>query len=243
MSGLPHWSATSRGQCQQLNEFFMDSEPGQQASSNIPVATVTRMALYLRELQQLQRSGLQSIQSGALAKRLGLKDSQVRRDLSCFGQFGQRGVGYSIPKLTKAIQSILGTDRSWNVVLIGSGNLGRALSGYRGFKQQGFRLVGVFDNSPEMIGTQLGSLTVRSLDEIESVIQAEKVELAILAVPARSALAVAERLEIAGVTGILNFAPVTVRRPKSGLTVVDVDLAVELQRLAFAVVNQKTGNS
>ena len=105
--------------------------------------------------------------------------------------------------------------------------------------QQGFKLVGVFDNSPEMIGTSLGSLTVRSLDELEAIVKAENVELAILAVPASSATSVAERLEIAGVTGILNFAPVTVRRPASGLTVVDVDLAVELQRLAFAVVNQK----
>ncbi len=221
----------------------MDGELEPQASPNVPVATVTRMALYLRELQQMHRSGLQRIQSGALAKRLGLNDSQVRRDLSCFGQFGQRGVGYSIPNLTKAIQSILGTDRSWNVVLIGSGNLGRALSGYKGFKQQGFRLVGVFDNSSKMIGTQLGSLTVRSLDELESVVHEEKVELAILAVPAGAAQAVAERLEVAGITGILNFAPVTVKRTTGGLTVVDVDLAVELQRLAFAVVNQKGGSS
>ena len=212
---------------------------GSQPTPNVPVATVTRMALYLRELQQLQRSGQQRIQSGAIAKRLGLNDSLVRRDLSCFGQFGQRGVGYSIARLIKAIQSILGTDRSWNVILIGSGNLGRALSGYRGFNQQGFRLVGVFDSDPEKVGQQLGALTIRSLLELESVVKQENVELAILAVPANSASAVAERLEVVGVTGILNFAPVTVRRPSSGLTVVDVDLAVELQRLAFAVVNQK----
>ena len=213
---------------------------GSQSTPNVPVATVTRMALYLRELQQLQRSGLQRIQSGAIAKRLGLNDSLVRRDLSCFGQFGQRGVGYSISRLIKAIQAILGTDRSWNVVLIGSGNLGRALSGYRGFNQQGFRLVGVFDSDPKKVGQQLGALTIRSLDELEAIVQLEGVELAILAVPASSAAEVAQRLEIVGVTGILNFAPVTVRRPGSRLTVVDVDLAVELQRLAFAVVNQKS---
>jgi redox-sensing transcriptional repressor len=212
---------------------------GSQSAQNVPVATVTRMALYLRELQQLQRSGQQRIQSGAIAKRLGLNDSLVRRDLSCFGQFGQRGVGYSISRLIKAIQSILGTDRSWNVVLIGSGNLGRALSGYRGFNQQGFRLVGVFDSDAKKVGQQLAALTIRSLDELETVVQQENVELAILAVPASSAAEVAQRLEIVGVTGILNFAPVTVRRPGSRLTVVDVDLAVELQRLAFAVVNQK----
>jgi redox-sensing transcriptional repressor len=208
-------------------------------SSNVPVATVTRMALYLRELQQLQRSGQQRIQSSAIAKRLGLNDSLVRRDLSCFGQFGQRGVGYSIAGLTKAIQAILGTDRSWNVILIGSGNLGRALSGYRGFNQQGFRLVGVFDSDPCKIGTKLGTITVSPLEELESTVEREKVELAILAVPASSAAIVAQRLEDAGVTGILNFAPVTVRSPGSGLTVVDVDLAVELQRLAFAVVNSR----
>ena len=221
------------------------SESGQRSSGsqtppNVPVATVTRMALYLRELQQLQRSGQQRIQSGAIAKRLGLNDSLVRRDLSNFGQFGQRGVGYSISRLIKAIQAILGTDRSWNVILIGSGNLGRALSGYRGFDQQGFRLVGVVDSDPEKVGQPLGTLTILSLDELETVVNEENVELAILAVPAISAAQVAERLEIIGVTGILNFAPVSVRRPGSGLTVVDVDLAVELQRLAFAVVNQKT---
>ena len=204
----------------------------------VPVATVTRLALYLRELQQLQRSGAQRIQSGAIAKRLGLNDSQVRRDLSCFGQFGQRGVGYDITGLMKAIQVILGTDRSWNVILVGAGNLGRALSGYRGFDQQGFRVVGVFDCSEEKIGSKLGNLLIQSLDDLETVVEKTKVELAILAVPAESAIAVAQRLEIAGVTGILNFAPVTVRRPNSSLTVVDVDLAVELQRLAFAVVNK-----
>jgi len=217
-----------------------DKEIASHSPSNVPVATVTRMALYLRELQQLQRSGQQRIQSGAIAKRLGLNDSQVRRDLSCFGQFGQRGVGYSIPGLTKAIQSILGTDRSWNVILIGSGNLGRALTGYRGFNQQGFRLVGVFDCDPKKIGTQIGALEIKSLDELATVVRDENVELAILAVPASSAASVTEKLEVAGVTGILNFAPVTVRRSNSGLTVVDVDLAVELQRLAFAVVNQKS---
>ena len=212
---------------------------GSNSQSNIPVATVTRMALYLRELQRMHRSGLQRVQSGTIAKRLGLNDSQVRRDLACFGHFGQRGVGYSIPSLTKAIQSILGTDRSWNVVLIGSGNLGRALSGYKGFSQLGFRLVGVFDIAQELIGTSLESMTIRALDELENIIGIEKVELAILAVPASSAPGMAQRLEMAGVTGILNFAPVTVRSPGSGLTVVDVDLAVEMQRLAFAVVNQK----
>jgi redox-sensing transcriptional repressor len=220
------------------DDSLADDSPKESTRSSVPVATVTRLALYLRELQQLHRSGLQRIQSGILAKRLGLNDSQVRRDLSCFGQFGQRGVGYNISGLIKAIQAIMGTDRSWNVVLVGAGNLGRALSGYRGFDQQGFRLVGVFDCSEEIIGSKVGKLVVRSLDELDTVVEKEKVELAIIAVPAESATEVVQRLESAGVTGILNFAPVTVRKPSSSLTVVDVDLAVELQRLAFAVVRR-----
>jgi redox-sensing transcriptional repressor len=211
---------------------------GSLSRGNVPVATVTRLALYLRELQQLQRAGLQRIQSGALARRLGLNDSQVRRDLSCFGQFGQRGVGYGISKLVQSIRAILGTDREWNVILVGAGNLGRALTGYRGFDQQGFRLVGVFDSAQEKIGTKLGRLTVRSLDDLETVVKKHKVELAIIAVPADQAALVSQRLEISGVTGLLNFAPATVRRASSAVTVVDVDLAVELQRLAFAVVNK-----
>jgi redox-sensing transcriptional repressor len=131
--------------------------------SEIPVATVTRLALYLRELQQLQRGGIDSVRSQSLAERLGLKDSQVRRDLSCLGTVGQRGVGYRVPDLTFAIQHVLGTDRSWNVILVGVGNLGRALSGYRGFGQQGFRLLAAFDSDPKKIGTTIGELEILSL--------------------------------------------------------------------------------
>jgi len=215
----------------------------QPAKPNVPVATVARLALYLRELQQLHRAGLQRIQSGVLARRLGLNDSQVRRDLSCFGQFGQRGVGYSLANLIHAIRVILGTDREWNVILVGAGNLGRALTGYRGFDQEGFRLVGVFDSAKEKIGTKLGKLTIRPLSDLEEVVEKKKVDLAIIAVPAEQAAIVSQQLEIAGVTGVLNFAPATVRRSNSSLTVVDVDLAVELQRLAFAVVNSKGNRS
>jgi redox-sensing transcriptional repressor len=202
-------------------------------------ATISRMPLYLRELQQLQRAGQTRVQSGVLANRLGLNDSQVRRDLSGFGSLGQRGVGYDVKGLIQTIQNTLGSDRSWNVILVGVGNLGRALSGYRGFEQQGFRLVAAFDSDPSKIGTSLGSLTIRPLEEIDEIVQSEEVELAIVSVPASAAVSVTQRLEIAGVTGILNFAPVTVSKPQSSTTVVNVDLAVELQRLAFAVLKSK----
>lgn len=187
----------------------------------------------------MQRQGDLRVQSGVLAKRLGLNASQVRRDLSGFGPMGQRGVGYDIRGLILTIQQVLGSDRSWNVILVGVGNLGRALSGYRGFAQQGFRLVGAFDIDPTKIGGKLGDLTVMPLSELEEFVKSEGVELAMIAVPAGVVGEVTKRLEIAGVTGILNFAPVLVRKPSSSVTVVNVDLAIELQRLAFQVLQSR----
>jgi len=202
-------------------------------------ATISRLPLYLRELLHIQRHGEQRVQSGVLAKRLGLNASQVRRDLSGFGSMGQRGVGYEVRGLIQTIQQVLGSDRSWNVILVGVGNLGRALSGYRGFAQQGFRLVGAFDIDPSKIGEKLGSLTVMPFSDLEEFVRAKGVELAMIAVPAGVVSEVTERLEMAGVTGILNFAPVLIRRSASPVTVVNVDLAIELQRLAFLVLQSR----
>jgi redox-sensing transcriptional repressor len=210
--------------------------------SEIPSATVSRLALYLRELQQIERGGSENVRSGWLAERLGLKDSQVRRDLSCLGQVGQRGVGYRIHELVGSIQQVLGTDRSWNVILVGVGNLGRALSGYRGFDQLGFCLIAAFDSDPEKVGGQVGSLRVQHLDQLEAFTASDHVDLAILAVPAAAALTVATRLQRSGVSGILNFAPVVIPS-NSAITVQGVDLALELQRLAFSVVRRKQGGS
>jgi redox-sensing transcriptional repressor len=205
--------------------------------SEIPVATVTRLALYLRELQQLQRSGTESVRSQSLAERLGLKDSQVRRDLSCLGTVGQRGVGYRVQDLVIAIEQVLGTDRSWNVILVGVGNLGRALTGYRGFGEQGFELVAAFDSDPKKIGSTIGNLSILSLEKLETFLSNQAIDLAILAVPADAAHPVAARLAACGISGILNFAPVAVPSSKH-FTVQDVDLAIELQRLAFSVVRR-----
>ena len=206
--------------------------------SEIPVATVSRLALYLRELQQLQRGATVHVRSQSLAERLGLKDSQVRRDLSCLGPVGQRGVGYPVPDLIVAIERVLGTDRAWNVILVGAGNLGRALSGYKGFDQQGFRLVAVFDSDPQKIGSKVEEFPVQDLDSLESFIANTQSDLALLAHPASAARSVASRLEAAGIAGTLNFAPIAVHSSGS-TTVQDVDLAIELQRLAFSVVRNQ----
>lgn len=208
------------------------SKPRQQ----IPKATVTRLAFYLRELQQMQRSGLANVQSKSIAERLGLNDSQVRRDISCLGTVGQRGVGYRVEELIESIQRILGTDRTWNVILVGVGNLGRALSGYRGFEQQGFHLIGAFDSDPKKIGTTIGDLEILGLDKLTSFALTKQVDLAILAVPADAAQGVVSAIEAAGIPGILNFAPIAVQASTPKQTIIqEVDLAIELQRLAFSV--------
>jgi redox-sensing transcriptional repressor len=206
--------------------------------ARISSASVSRMALYLRELRQLEQRGVETVQSRLLGSQLGLSDSQIRRDLSVFNLSGRRGVGYSVANLIASIRSIMGTDRAWDVILVGMGNLGRALSGYRGFGEQSFRLIAVFDIDPAKISTDIGGLTVQPLEDIAAVVKESKVGLAILAVPAIAAQNVADRLAEAGICGILNFASITVRPQTGAVAVVDVDLALELQRLAFAVVNQ-----
>ena len=145
-------------------------------------------------------------------------------------------VANSLPR-QESIQRVLGTDRNWNVILVGVGNLGRALSGYRGFQQQGFQLVGAFDSDPAKIGSSVGSLTIQSLDQLPEFARSNQVDLAILAVPADAAQSVASQIERVGIPGILNFAPIAVQASSSSRTIIqEVDLAIELQRLAFSVV-------
>lgn len=205
--------------------------------NEIPRATVTRLAFYLRELQQMHRAELANVRSQSIAEKLGLKDSQVRKDLSCLGTVGQRGVGYRVDELIQNIQHALGTDRAWNVILVGVGNLGRALTGYKGFGEQGFRLVGAFDSDPKKIGHKVGGLLIQDLGSLASFASVQAVDLAILAVPATAAQSVLSVIEEANIPGVLNFAPVAVRPSQAGRTIVqEVDLAIELQRLAFSVV-------
>jgi redox-sensing transcriptional repressor len=206
----------------------------------IPPAAISRMAIYLRELQQLLRSGVETIKSYELGELLGFTDSQVRRDLALLGTMGRRGVGYQTEAVCQAIRQVIGTDRSWGVVLVGMGNLGQALAGYKGFDSQGFHLVAAFEADPRKVGRTVSGVAIHDLDKLEEIVAAHSVQLAILAVPAPVAANVAERLAKCGIEGILNFAPTTVQPTKTKIPVIDVDLAIELQRLAFAVVNKTT---
>ncbi|MBX3422365.1 MAG: redox-sensing transcriptional repressor Rex [Pirellulaceae bacterium] len=204
----------------------------------IPAATASRLGLYLRELQHFLRSGIQTIKSNALGNRLGLSDSQIRRDLALFGEFGTRGVGYDVAGLVQALRRALGTDGQWNTVLLGLGNLGSALVRYRGFPMQGFVLQAIFESDITKVGIPIEGIPVYSVDDLEEVLPKLHVRLAVLAVPAAVAPGLAKRLSNLGIVGILNFSPVSLSHV-SGLSTVDVDLSIEMQRLAFAVVNSE----
>lgn len=203
----------------------------------MPKGVVSRLSLYLRELQQLLRVGKKTISSSNLGRRLGVTDAQVRKDFAYFGQFGYPGIGYRCQELVTEIRRILGTDRTWPVALMGCGNLGQALLGYRGFGKQGFEVVAAFDVDSETVGQTFEGLTVLHVDALPSVVEEMQIRLAILAVPAKASNLAVESLVSAGITGILNFAPVTLNLPKN-VSVVGVDLAMELEQLAFAVVKQ-----
>ena len=198
---------------------------------------MSRLSLYLRELQQLLRVGIETISSSKLGRRLGVTGAQVRKDFAYFGQFGYPGIGYRCEELVLQIRKILGTDKTWPVALIGCGNLGQALLGYQGFGKQGFKVEVAFDIMPEIVGQTFEGLKVEHLDKLPEIATQQEIRLAILAVPANAANNAVEALVQAGITGILNFAPVTLSVPKS-ISVVGVDLAMELEQLAFAVVKQ-----
>ena len=186
------------------------------------------------------RDDIPRVSSNDLGIRLGVSAAIVRRDLATLGHMGRRGVGYDPSSLAARIRSVLGADKVWNVALFGTGSLGTALLRYRGFAEQGFRLVAAFDIRPDRIGESLGGVPVIDLAELEETIERRGVSLAILAVPAEAAQEIAERLSRAGVTGILNFAPVTLN--VAGETcVANVDLASELQQLSFAVARSASG--
>ena len=168
---------------------------------------------------------------------MGITDAQVRKDFAYFGQFGYPGIGYRCEELVDEIRRILGTDRIWPAAMVGVGNLGQALLGYGGFQHQGFSVVAAFDISSQIVGQTICDLVVQHIDEMPAVVAEKSIQLAILAVPAKSAHSVADAIVESGINGVLNFAPVTLNLPKS-VSVVGVDLAMELEQLAFAVVSK-----
>ena len=218
----------------------MSSPKSRPDPGNVPAAVVNRLTLYLRELQHLLGDGEETTSSSQLGQRLGFTDAQVRKDLAHFGHFGHPGIGYRCDELVQAIRKILGTDRQWRVALVGVGNLGRALLGYRGFSRQGFRLMAAFDADQSKAGKKIEGIEIYAMEQLGEVLAADRIELGLIAVPAAQAQDVADQLVAAGVGGIVNFAPVTLSVP-AGVSKVGVDLARELEQVTFAVANRLRG--
>lgn len=198
----------------------------------VPEATVSRLPVYLRVLNELVENGTHHVSSEQLAELAGVNAAKVRKDLSYLGSYGTRGVGYESTYLVYQIERELGLNHEWAVVIVGAGNLGQALSGYGGFGQKGFPVAGVVDVDPAKIGSVIGGVRVRHIDELPQVVASRQVSIGVVATPGASAQDAADRLVRAGVTSILNFAPVVLAVPR-GVTVRKVDLAVELQILSY----------
>lgn len=197
-----------------------------------------RLSFYLRILEKTKASGTTTLSSEDLAERTGTTAAQVRKDLSLFGSFGKRGLGYSVTQLASEIREILGLDRAWRVALIGGGRIGSALFEYSGFRKRGFEIVAVLDADPSKVGQSWGTVAVRDIADLERVLAEEDVDIVILTIPAESAPDVLDRVVAAGVKGILNFAPMQLRVP-SDVTVKDVNMVMELEALSFALSQNK----
>jgi len=205
-------------------------------SRGIPDATVARLPVYHRVLAALQEDGVATVSSEELAQACGVTSAKLRKDLSHLGSYGTRGVGYDVEFLSYQIARELGITQPWGVVLIGVGNLGRALVSYRGFASRGFRIVGLIDTHPDVVGSAIAIgddvHRVRALEDLRDVVRMGNASIGVIATPADAAQEVCDRLVDAGITSILNFAPVVLTVP-AGVEVRKVDLAVELQILAF----------
>jgi redox-sensing transcriptional repressor len=198
----------------------------------IPRKTIYRLSIYLRCLVRLRENGIGTVSSEALAKAAGVKSTQLRKDLACFGTFGTRGLGYDVAELSQKIADELGTSRLQPVILAGAGHLGLALLSYRGFEKEGFEIVAAFDAEPGRKRDKEIKQPIHGMEELPKFIQKNGVRMAILTVPAAVAQEVANALVRAGVTGILNFAPIVLTVPEE-VMVNNVNLAIELENLSY----------
>lgn len=198
----------------------------------IPDATIGRLSMYSRYLSEADEKGITTVSSQDIAQATGVTPAQVRKDLAYFGEFGTRGVGYNSRELYTYIMKILGLDKRWSIAIVGAGNLGRALSQYKGFQQRGFDIVCIFDNDPKKIGKKLANINIYPLDQLEEKVKELKIDLGIIAVPVSAAQEVADMLVGAGIRGIINFAPINVT-VKENIILRRVDLAAQLEYLTY----------
>lgn len=208
--------------------------------AKIPMATINRLSIYLRNLDELMTNDVEVISSERLAKQCGVNPAQIRKDLAYFGEFGVRGVGYRVKDLYSQIKEILGLDRQWNMALFGVGNLGSALIRHANFLKHGYRFVAAFDVDSDKIGKELpNGLLIEHVDRFEEVVKERNVEMGIVAVPPTSAQSVANQLILAGINGILNFSPVQIQVPDC-CRVENVDFSIKLDNLAYHISSSTT---
>lgn len=222
-----------------MNQFT--SIPVVSIVRHIADSTVRRLSLYLGFLEEKEREKEATISSDGLASLVGvagITSAQVRKDLSFFGSFGKRGLGYPVPELAASLREILGLTREWKVCIIGAGKIGVALAQYKGFRERGFKVAAVFDSSAEKIGKAVDSLIVKDLGDLERENKTIGFDIAVLAIPAEAAQQVADRVTKAGIKAILNFAPAQLNVPQD-VIVREVNMAMELEGLSFALTNRE----
>jgi redox-sensing transcriptional repressor len=198
-------------------------------------STVARLSTYYRLLVEFEREQTETIPSQRLAERAGITPAQVRKDLSFFGNFGRRGLGYNVRQLRDQIGGILGIGRRWRVALLGAGNLGHALFAYREFQKQGFIIEHVFDVDPEKVGKSWGGIQIAHIDELPRCAAERGIDIAIVAVPVEAAQEVTDAAVAAGIRALLNFAPSKVDVPDQ-VALRDVDLSIAMESLSYALM-------
>ena len=202
--------------------------------SEVPEVVVSRLPQYLRILNRLMEDGITVVSSQQLGEKLQVTPAQIRKDLSYFGRFGKQGRGYSVHDLLERLRQILGVNAFWNVAVVGVGRLGRAIVNYPGFTPDGFHLVAAFDVNADVIGNDVGGLTVHSLDDLRKVVAERKISIAIVAVPVSHTQEVVDQLVACGIRAILNYAPI-IPHVREGVKIRNIDPVLSLQSMTYYI--------
>lgn len=210
--------------------------------SRVSEAVIRRLPVYYRHLKELEQMGVERISSRELGEIMNYTASQIRQDINCFGGFGQQGYGYHVPSLRKHMANILGLERKYEAVIIGAGNIGRAVAGYKGFERDGVLIRAVFDKEPKLVGTKCNRFTVQAYDTLDEYLKSNHTDIGVIAVPAEAAQGVANRLVAGGVPAIWNFAPVDIQHPDTVVST-HVHLTDSLHILTYMMNEEALFNS
>ena len=211
---------------------------GNMKEKYISMVVIRRLPKYYRYLSELQENGIKRISSNELSKLTGFTASQIRQDLNNFGGFGQQGYGYNVEDLKRELGEILGLNREYEGVIVGAGNMGQAIAKFKGFENAGFRLKGLFDNDPALIGTEIRGTKVYSIDELDNFLENHNIEIGVISTPKSGSQAIADKLVAGGVKGIWNFAPTDLKVPEH-IVIEDVHLNESLFTLSYLIKSSK----